>query len=238
VEEVYPRTGRRCDRASSRRAPPLAAPLSTCGQVMVLACSETRIELPRQAGISARIRSALFDAAGARTTSYSIDREWRALVPVSITTLLCKAAYVSLGDLSAGRLDHRSHILFLTYLFRTTMVYSMRKKPEYRDLFPGALELMILKSLSWKPMHGYALAQRLKDISEDYLQIEEGSLYPALQRMLKAGWLKTEMGLSARNRPVRIFKVTQAGRKHLEQELASVEKMFAGVTRVLALAGQ
>lgn len=114
----------------------------------------------------------------------------------------------------------------------------MRKKPEYRDLFPGALELMILKSLSWKPMHGYALAQRLKDISENYLQIEEGSPYPALQRMLKAGWLQTEMGLSVRNRPVRIFKVTQEGRKHLEQELASVEKMFAGFTRVLALAGR
>jgi len=114
----------------------------------------------------------------------------------------------------------------------------MRKKSEYRALFPGALELMILKSLSWKPMHGYALAQRLKDISEDYLQIEEGSLYPALQRMLKTGWLKTEMGLSARDRPVRIFKVTPAGKKHLEQELASVEKMFAGVNRVLVLAGQ
>ena len=112
----------------------------------------------------------------------------------------------------------------------------MSKKPECRDLFPGALELMILKSLSWKPMHGYALVQRLKDISQDYLQIEEGSLYPALQRMLKAGWLKTEMGLSVRNRSVRVFKVTPAGRKHLEQELASVEKMFVGITRVLALA--
>jgi transcriptional regulator len=129
-------------------------------------------------------------------------------------------------------------ILVLTYLFQTTIVKRVKKKPEYRDLFPGALELMILKSLSWRPMHGYALAQRLTDISEDYLQIEEGSLYPALQRMLKAGWLETEMGLSARNRPVRIFKVTEAGKKHLEQELASVEKMFAGVTRVLALAGQ
>ena len=114
----------------------------------------------------------------------------------------------------------------------------MVKKPEHRDLFPGAMELMILKSLNWKPMHGYALAQRLKDISEDYLQIEEGSLYPALQRMLKTGWLETEMGLSARNRPVRIFKVTQAGKKHLEQELASVEKMFAGFARVVATAGR
>jgi len=115
---------------------------------------------------------------------------------------------------------------------------AMVKKTQYRDLFPGALELMILRSLSWRPMHGYALAQRLKEISEDYLQIEEGSLYPALQRMLKTGWLETEMGVSARNRPVRIFKVTEAGRKHLEEELASVKKMFAGVTRVLALAGQ
>ena len=114
----------------------------------------------------------------------------------------------------------------------------MKKKPQYRDLFPGAMELMILKTLNWKPMHGYALAQRLRDISEDYLQIEEGSFYPALQRMLKAGWLETEMGFSERNRPVRVFKVTKAGRKHLEQELASVEKMFAGFNRVLALAGQ
>jgi len=87
-------------------------------------------------------------------------------------------------------------------------------------------------------MRGYALALRLKDISEDLLQIEEGSLYPALQRLLKAGYLETKMGLSARNRPVRIFEVTEAGRKHLEQEIASVEKMFALITRVLALAGQ
>ena len=114
----------------------------------------------------------------------------------------------------------------------------MKKRPEHRDLFPGALELMILKSLNWRPMHGYALAQRLQSISEDYLQIDEGSLYPALQRMLKTGWLETEMGLSARKRPVRIFKVTKAGRKHLEQELASVKKMFAGFNRVLALAGE
>jgi len=114
----------------------------------------------------------------------------------------------------------------------------MKKKSQYRDLFPGALELMILKTLDWKSMHGYALAQRLKDMSEDYLLIEEGSLYPALQRMLKNGWLETEMGLSARNRPVRIFKVTAAGKKHLEQEIASVEKMFAGITRVLTLAEQ
>ncbi len=112
----------------------------------------------------------------------------------------------------------------------------MAKKSEYRDLFPGALELMILQTLNRRPMHGYALAQHIKDISDDLLQIEEGSLYPALQRMLKTGWLESEMGLSARNRPVRIFKVTDAGRKHLEDELSSFEKMFAGINRVLAVA--
>jgi PadR family transcriptional regulator, regulatory protein PadR len=112
----------------------------------------------------------------------------------------------------------------------------MVKKSEYRDLFPGALELMILETLNRKPMHGYALAQHIKGISEDLLQIEEGSLYPALQRVLKNGWLKSEMGVSARNREVRIFKLTTAGRKHLEDERSSFEKMFAGITRVLAIA--
>lgn len=110
----------------------------------------------------------------------------------------------------------------------------MRRESEYRGLFPGALEVMILKTLSRKPMHGYALAQHIKDISADLLEIEEGSLYPALQRMLKAGWLASEEGVSDRNRPVRIFKLTEAGTKRLEQELSSFQKMFAGINRVLA----
>ena len=112
----------------------------------------------------------------------------------------------------------------------------MVRKSEYRDLFPGALELMILQTLSRKPMHGYALAQHIKAVSDDLLQIEEGSLYPALQRMLKTGWLTSEMGVSARNRPVRVFMLTDSGRKHLEDERSSFEKMFAGITRVLAVA--
>jgi PadR family transcriptional regulator, regulatory protein PadR len=111
----------------------------------------------------------------------------------------------------------------------------MRKGSEYRDLFPGALELMILQTLRIKPMHGYAIAQHIKNLSDELLQIEEGSLYPALQRMLKAGWLESAMGISARNRPVRIFKLTAAGRKHLEQEHSSFQRMFAGINRVLAV---
>jgi PadR family transcriptional regulator, regulatory protein PadR len=112
----------------------------------------------------------------------------------------------------------------------------MVRQSEYRDLFPGALELMILQTLHRKPMHGYALAQHIKHTSDDLLQIEEGSLYPALQRMLKAGWLTSEMGLSDRNRPVRVYKLTPTGRKHLEEERSSFEKMFAGITRVIAVA--
>ena len=111
----------------------------------------------------------------------------------------------------------------------------MGNEQEFRDLFPGALELMILQTLYRRPMHGYALAQYIKAVSDELLQIEEGSLYPALQRMLKAGWLESEMGVSARNRPVRIFKVTAAGAKRLEAEISSFEKMFAGIRRVLAV---
>lgn len=109
----------------------------------------------------------------------------------------------------------------------------MAKNNEYRDLFPGALEMMILQSLRRKPMHGYALAKHIKQVSEDLLKIEEGSLYPALQRMLKEGWLESEVGVSAKNRPIRIYRLTDEGLKHLEQELSRFEKMFAGIWRVL-----
>jgi PadR family transcriptional regulator, regulatory protein PadR len=106
--------------------------------------------------------------------------------------------------------------------------------PEHRNLFPGALEMMILHTLKRQPMHGYALAQHIKLGSDNLLQIEEGSLYPALQRMLKEGWLRSKMGVSARNRPVRIYWLTADGKKHLEQEVSNFENMFAGIARVLA----
>jgi PadR family transcriptional regulator PadR len=95
---------------------------------------------------------------------------------------------------------------------------SKDKNSEFRGLFPGALEMMILQSLRMRPMHGYALAKHIKDRSDDLLQIGEGSLYPALQRMLKEGWAESEAGISPRNRPVRIFKLTKAGAEHLEQK--------------------
>ncbi len=82
----------------------------------------------------------------------------------------------------------------------------MAKDPERRDLFPGALELMILQSLRVRPMHGYALVKHIQQVSEDLLRVEEGSLYPALQRMLKEGWLEAEAGVSTKGRPTRIYR--------------------------------
>jgi PadR family transcriptional regulator PadR len=112
----------------------------------------------------------------------------------------------------------------------------MAKNPESRDLFPGALEMMILQSLRLRPMHGYALVKHIKQVSDEMLQVEEGSLYPALQRMLKEGWLDSEAGVSSKGRPTRIYRLTDAGLRHLEEEVVSFEKMFAGITRVLAVA--
>jgi PadR family transcriptional regulator, regulatory protein PadR len=104
-----------------------------------------------------------------------------------------------------------------------------------RDLFPGALEMMILKSLKRQPEHGYALVQHIKRTSNDLLRIEEGSLYPALQRLLKAGLVEARWGVSATNRRVRTYELTVAGAKHLEREVSRFERMLEGITRVLAL---
>jgi PadR family transcriptional regulator PadR len=108
------------------------------------------------------------------------------------------------------------------------------KPPVQRDLFPGALEMMILRTLKRQPLHGYALVQQIKRTSNDLLQIEEGSLYPALQRLLKQEFVKAEWSTSATNRRVRIYKLTAAGAKHLEHQVSSFERMLEGITRVLA----
>jgi PadR family transcriptional regulator PadR len=107
-------------------------------------------------------------------------------------------------------------------------------KAESRDLFRGALEMMILQSLRRQPMHGYALVQHIKQRSNELLQVEEGSLYPALQRMLKDNLLKAQWETSASNRRVRTYRITPAGIKHLEREVSSFEQMLKGINLVLA----
>jgi transcriptional regulator len=104
-----------------------------------------------------------------------------------------------------------------------------------RDLFPGALEMMVLRLLKQEPMHGYALVQRIQQTSRNLLQVEEGSLYPALQRLLKEGLLEAEWGVSATNRRVRVYNITRAGIKHLGNQISSFERMLEGINLVMAL---
>src|SRR5260370_24850806 len=109
---------------------------------------------------------------------------------------------------------------------------SAMKDREQRDLFPGALEMMILRTLKRQPLHGYALVQHIKRTSNDLLQIEERSLYPALQRLLKEDLVKAECPVSSTNRRVRIYTLTPAGAKHLHLQVSRFETMLEGITRV------
>jgi transcriptional regulator len=105
---------------------------------------------------------------------------------------------------------------------------------ERKDLFPGALEMMVLRALSQEPRHGYALVQHIHRVSRDLLRVEEGSLYPALQRMLRSGLVKARWEVSATGRRVRIYQITPQGRSHLEREVSSFERMLQGIRLVLA----
>jgi len=103
-----------------------------------------------------------------------------------------------------------------------------------RDLFPGALEMMILESLRRQPAHGYALVQHIQQRSNNLLQVEEGSLYPALQRLLKSNLVKAEWTISSStNRRVRVYEITRTGLNHLEREISSFDRMLEGIQMVL-----
>jgi PadR family transcriptional regulator len=103
-----------------------------------------------------------------------------------------------------------------------------------KDLFPGALEMMVLETLRREPLHGYALVQRIRQASNDLLQVEEGSLYPALQRMLKAGWVTARWRVSPSGRRIRAYTITPAGERHLAREVSKFEQMLEGIRLVLA----
>jgi PadR family transcriptional regulator, regulatory protein PadR len=103
------------------------------------------------------------------------------------------------------------------------------------DLLPGTLDLLILRTLSHGALHGYAVAQRLKIVSEDVLQIGESALYPALQRLLAGGFVKAEWGASENNRRARFYTITAAGRKRLQAERVAYARMSAAIARVLQM---
>ena len=104
---------------------------------------------------------------------------------------------------------------------------------ETLQLLPGTLFMLILRTLSRGPLHGYAIARRIKDASGEGLQIEDGSLYPALNRMLVKGWVSAEWGISENNRRARFYRLTAQGRKQLAAESEEFEKLVGAIQLVM-----
>ena len=104
---------------------------------------------------------------------------------------------------------------------------------EAPNLLPGTLDMLILKTLSRGPNHGYGIAQHIRRVSRDSLRVGEGSLYPALQRLLLNGWVEAEWGISETNRKARYYKISPAGRKQLTAEVKSFDFLMAAIDRVM-----
>jgi PadR family transcriptional regulator PadR len=104
---------------------------------------------------------------------------------------------------------------------------------ERSDLLPGTLEMLILKTLTLGRLHGYGIAQHLQQLSQDVLQVEEGSLYPALQRMQLKGWVSSEWGQTPTKRRARYYSLTPLGRKQLAQEVADFDRLLVAIQRVM-----
>lgn len=109
----------------------------------------------------------------------------------------------------------------------------MTKKLTRADVLPGTLDMLVLKTLTLAPMHGYGIAQHLQQVSRDVIQVEEGSLYPALQRMQLKGWITSEWGQSPTGRRARYYNLTTAGRKQLGIEVSDFQRAIEAIGRVL-----
>jgi transcriptional regulator len=110
-------------------------------------------------------------------------------------------------------------------------------KAEKNPILQGSLDLLVLQSLNNGPLHGYDIARHLKQTSKDYLQVEEGSLYPALHRMERRGWIKSTWGVSENNRRAKFYQLTSRGTKQLDVEIKSWREMSVAVDRVLKFQG-
>lgn len=108
-----------------------------------------------------------------------------------------------------------------------------RKTKPRSDLLPGTLDMLVLKTLKPGPKHGYGIARRLQQASDDVLVVEEGSLYPALHRMERRGWIQSEWGASEANRRAKFYRLTADGRKQLAEQSAAWERMSTAIARVL-----
>ncbi len=104
------------------------------------------------------------------------------------------------------------------------------------DLLQGTLDLLVLRTLLPGPQHGWGISQRIQQTSEDVFRVNQGSLYPALHRLEQEGWIDAEWGASENNRKAKFYRLTRSGRKRLEQETASWERLATAVARVLETA--
>jgi PadR family transcriptional regulator, regulatory protein PadR len=104
------------------------------------------------------------------------------------------------------------------------------------DLVQGTLDLLILKSIALEPMHGWAIAQRIRQVSKDVLQVNQGALYPALHRLEQQGWIAAEWGESENNRRAKYYSLTKSGKKYLRSEQANWERLSAAIGLVLKTA--
>jgi PadR family transcriptional regulator len=102
-----------------------------------------------------------------------------------------------------------------------------------RDLLPGTLDMLILKTLTIQPMHGYGIAQHLQRLTDDVIRVEEGSLYPALQRMRQKGWIRAEWRQTPNNQRARYYTVTRAGRRRLGNEQAGFLELVRAIGRIM-----
>ena len=101
------------------------------------------------------------------------------------------------------------------------------------ELLPGTLEMLILRTLTVERMHGYGIAQHIGKVSQDVLKVEKGSLYPALERLERNGWVTSKWGQTPTGRQARYYSITASGRKALGEEISSFEEMYAAIARVL-----
>jgi len=128
----------------------------------------------------------------------------------------------------------KNHKARLTIRDCHSLTMSMTTRDE---IPPGTLYMLILKTLArGRELHGYEIAHAIEQVSDDVLQVEEGSLYPALQRMLVKGWVAAQWGATAENRRARYYRLTPAGRKQLEIEVSQFERVMAAIVRVLQTA--
>jgi PadR family transcriptional regulator len=104
------------------------------------------------------------------------------------------------------------------------------------DLLQGTLDLLILRTLQIGPMHGWAISERIQQVSEDVLQVNQGSLYPALHRLAHQGWIKSEWGISELGRRARFYRLTAAGRRQLELESRTWDRLTTAIGKVLRMA--